>query len=59
MFDSWSSYIAARDYYLGESNIASGLADYADTSTKVTGTTASFQPLGASAAHTYKLPPGS
>lgn len=59
MFDSWSSYIAANDYYLGSTLIASGLADYADTSTKVSGATASYQPLGASAAHAYKLPTGS
>lgn len=56
MFDSYSSYVAARDFYLDESNIAAGLADYADTSTEVSGAVASYRPLGAAAAHSYTLP---
>lgn len=56
MFDSYSAFLAAQDYRLGTRNIANGLADYADTSTVVTGPAASFRPLGAPVARTYTLP---
>ena len=59
MFDSISSFYAAADFYLGTSFVADGQADFVDTSTKVSGSSATYQPLGAEAAHTYKLPPGS
>ena len=63
MFDSFSSFIAANDYYLETSFIAQGLADYAVTSTTMTfapgqpGTRqAVYRPLGAVAKRTFKLP---
>ncbi len=56
MFDSYSMYLWALDQYLGYNFVASGYADYADTSTVVTGTTAVYQPIGASEPHTYTLP---
>ncbi len=56
MFDSYSSYVAAVDYYLGTDYIANGFADYADTSTVVSGPTATYKPIGAEEAHTYTLP---
>ncbi|KPV53844.1 hypothetical protein SE17_07270 [Kouleothrix aurantiaca] len=59
MFDSISSFLAARDAILGETNIRNGFADYADTSTKVSGSSTQFQPIGAFHPHTYTLPPGS
>lgn len=59
MFDSISSFLAARDAILGETNIRDGYADYADTSTEVSGSSSAFQPIGAFEPHTYTLPPGS
>ena len=63
MFDSYSSFIAAQDFYLGTTFVRDGVADYADTSTEVafkpgqTGVRqAQFQPLGAKNKKTYKLP---
>jgi len=56
MFDSYSLYYAALDRVFGIPYIASGLTDYADTSTEVSGLTASFRPIQATAAHTYTLP---
>lgn len=69
MFNSYTSFVAAFDYYTGSSLIADGQAYYADTSTEITAPTAAdwntapadqkvvdFQPLGAAAAHTYTLP---
>ena len=69
MFDSFSSYLAARDFYFDEANVANGFADYADTSTTAVRPKSSkwrhasdeekavsFQPIGAEAAHTYILP---
>lgn len=69
MFDSFSSYLAASDYYVGTSYVADGVADYADTSyvikrarrppSRVPGLASfrgRFQPLGAPAPRTYKLP---
>jgi len=55
MFDSYSSYMAAYDYYLGTSRIADGFADYADTSATAAGNF-SYQPLGAVIAHDYTVP---
>lgn len=55
MFDSWSSYMAAYDYYVGTSYIADGLADFVDTSATATGNF-SFAPLGAATAHNYVVP---
>jgi hypothetical protein len=55
MFDSWSSYMAAYDFYLGTNRIASGLADWADTSATAAGNFA-YAPLGAAAAHNYMVP---
>ncbi len=62
-FDSYSMYLLARDYYLGESNIASGRADYVDTSTIVQhgrkvgagAPRATYQPIGAAQPHEYIL----
>lgn len=54
MFDSYSSYLAARDAYLGEANIANGLADYADTSQTATGNF-SYQPIRAAVSHVYTV----
>ncbi|MDX1686747.1 MAG: S8 family serine peptidase [Candidatus Promineifilaceae bacterium] len=67
MFDSYSSYQAALDFNLGMDRIASGRADYADTSTVISvpmhrlqqsrGTlNALFQPIGAPVVRTFKLP---
>jgi len=56
MFDSYSLYYAALDRRFGIPYIAAGLTDYADTSTEVSGPTASFRPIQATAAHTYTLP---
>ncbi|RMH00310.1 MAG: hypothetical protein D6706_04270 [Chloroflexi bacterium] len=55
MFDSVSSYYAALDFYLGLNFVASGLADYADTSATATGDF-TFAPIGAAVAHTYTVP---
>lgn len=55
MFDSWSSYVAAFDFYVGGNNIAAGLADFADTSATATGDF-TFQPLGAAVPHSYIVP---
>ncbi len=55
MFDSWSSYVASFDFYLGTSFIAGGLSDYADTSATAAGNF-SYAPLGADAAHAYTVP---
>lgn len=54
MFDSYSSYQAALDYYLGDNRIASGLADYADTSATATGDF-SYRPLNAASSHNYAV----
>lgn len=69
MFDSFSSYAAARDFYLGETNIRDGVADYADTShvirraydTPRRGPRARrflgvFKPLGAPRHRLYRIP---
>ncbi|MFQ6100615.1 MAG: S8 family serine peptidase [Anaerolineae bacterium] len=55
MFDSFSSYQAAYDFYVGTSFIAAGLADYADTSATASGNFA-YAPIGAAAAHNYIVP---
>ncbi len=68
MFDSRSSYLWALDNYLGQTNIAEGLGDYADTSTTLSGSqlvdngdgtfSAVFTPIGSTdpAGHVYRLP---
>ena len=64
MFDSYSSFVAANDFYLGTDFVAQGLAHYADTSkelrfapSKLKGTVnGSYRPIGARANRTYKLP---
>ncbi len=64
IFDSFSSFIAANDYYARTSFIAEGEADYADTSTVVVPTakgkdatlSALYTPIGSKAKRTYKLP---
>lgn len=58
MFDSYSALLAARDFSLGETNIARGFSDYADTSQTVSApaTTFSYEPIGALFPHTYTLP---
>ena len=69
MFDSYSSYLASQDYYLGTDFVASGQADYADTSTTVQMPPSfvwrrlpveqrqtEYQPIGAPEARTYLLP---
>jgi hypothetical protein len=56
MFDSFSMFMLARDQILGESNVANGIGDYADTSTTCNGTDpCSYQPLAAPQANTYTL----
>jgi hypothetical protein len=56
MFDSFSMYVLARDQILGESNLANGVGDYADTSTTCNSTDpCSYQPLAAPQANTYSL----
>lgn len=55
MFDSFSSYNAALDFYLGQSNVANGRADYADTSATAR-SNFSYAPLGAAGAHDYTVP---
>ena len=55
MFDSWSSYMAAYDFYLGTNQIASGLADWSDTSATAAGDF-SYQPLGAAVPRNYTVP---
>jgi hypothetical protein len=54
-YDQFSMWLYARDYYLGESNIADGLGTYADTSTIVSAGSASYQPLDAEAPYDYTL----
>lgn len=56
MFDQYSVYLLARDYYLGEANVANGASSYADTSAVISAGNASYQPLDADAANTYTLP---
>ena len=56
MFDSWSMLLYVLDANLGTTYIASGLADYADTSTVcVADEPCVFQPIGATEPHTYTL----
>jgi len=55
MFDSYSSYMAAYDYYLGTTFIADGEADWADTSATTAGNFA-YQPIGAAVVHNYTVP---
>ncbi|NJN15595.1 MAG: S8 family serine peptidase [Oscillochloris sp.] len=56
MFDSLTSYLAARDFYLAETNIAENFtrSQWADTSATAGGDF-SYQPLGADAAHNYTV----
>ncbi len=54
-FDQFSMYLLARDFYLGEANIAAGFGAYADTSTVVTDGSASYQPVDADAPYDYTL----
>ena len=63
MFDSYSSFITAQDFYLGTTFVRDGAADYADTSTEVAFSPnqpgvrqALFKPLGAKNKKTFKLP---
>ncbi len=56
MFDSYSMYLYALDQYFGQSNIADGRADYADTSATCAAPTCVYQPIGAAAPYTYTLP---
>ena len=69
MFDSYSSHLAAQDYYLETEAVVSGQTDYADTSTTfkrapswvwnrlpTSQHTVDYQPIGAEEAHTYILP---
>jgi len=57
MFDSRSVYFWALDSYTGDTTVARGLADYADTSATCTsGADCLYQPIGATEAHTYTLP---
>ncbi|MCA9933916.1 MAG: PKD domain-containing protein, partial [Anaerolineales bacterium] len=56
MFDSYSLYLYALDQRFGQTNIADGLSDYADTSATCTAATCTYQPIGAAAPHTYTLP---
>ena len=55
-FDAFSMYLMARDFYLGETNIADGSGQYADTSTVITMGASDYQPLDAAAPYTYTLP---
>jgi len=55
-FDQISMYLFARDYFLGEANVANGAADYVDTSHTVTTDAADYQPLDAADAYSYTLP---
>ena len=55
MFDSWSSFLAASDFYSGTSFIADGFADYADTSATAE-KDFNYTPLGAQAEHHYTVP---
>ncbi|NOK61620.1 MAG: hypothetical protein GFH27_549313n28 [Chloroflexi bacterium AL-W] len=69
MFDSYSSYLAAQDYYVETTSVVDGATDYADTSTTfkrapswvwnrlpASQHTATYQPIGAEEEHTYILP---
>ena len=69
MFDSYSSYLAAQDYYLETDAVASGQTDYADTSMTFKRApswvwnrlppsehTITYEPIGAEEEHTYILP---
>ncbi len=57
MFDSYSMFLYARDIYHGTTNIASGAADYADTSaTCPAGEPCVYRPLGSSVNRSYNLP---
>lgn len=55
MFDSYSMYLYALDQHFGQTNVADGLADYADTSATCSGTPCNYQPIGAASAHAYTL----
>ncbi|MEX2314582.1 MAG: hypothetical protein WD628_02625, partial [Thermomicrobiales bacterium] len=54
-YDQFSMYLMARDFILGESNIADGFGAYADTSTVVSEGSASYQPVDAEAPYDYTL----
>ena len=56
MFDSYSLYLYALDQTFGQTNIADGRADYADTSATCTAANCTYQPIGAATPHTYTLP---
>jgi len=54
MFDSRSSYFWALTSYLGDTGVAEGLSDYADTSATCTsGADCLYQPIGATETYTY------
>ena len=55
MFDAFSAYQAAFDFFLGTTFIADGVADYADTSRTASGPF-SYAPLGAALPHSYTVP---
>ena len=55
MFDSYSSYQAAFDYYVGTTFVANGVADYSDTSATAAGNF-NYTPIGAAVAHDYIVP---
>lgn len=55
MFDSYSLYLYVLDNFYGTNYVASGLADYADTSFTCSASPCSFKPIGASAPHDYIL----
>ena len=59
MFDSRSLYIYILDSVLGTNYIVNGYSHYSDTSTTCTVDDCTYQPLNASEAHQYTLPPTS
>ncbi|CAN5773305.1 hypothetical protein BH23CHL2_BH23CHL2_29620 [soil metagenome] len=54
-FDAFSMFLHARDVILGESNIANGNGQYADTSTTITESNSSYQPLDSDEPYDYTL----
>ena len=55
-FDAFSMFLHARDVILGEANIANGAGHYADTSTVVTESDNSYQPLDSASPMTTPSP---
>ncbi len=56
MFDSYSMYLYAFDVGLGDTRVADGEADYADTSATCAAGNCVYQPISSTVPHNYVLP---